>query len=566
MVAPLLTGLGKILAGNAPKKVARKFIKKISKDKVKSTTKNKKDNKISKDSSVLASNSSGNIETKLYSEESNVSSLQKLKIPILKIKSAPRTDSPIQQLKTNLTNIHSFLVNQNNQKNKLQKENEKLIFNRISKQKKKLKEKKIESPIKSSLGKVKNSTIGSPSGGSIFEKLFEFIGIIISGIIVNGLPNIIEKFKEIIDNVVNFLTPIQSGFNLIKGFFTGDLDQKEYDVDRKRFDGALESFQADGGLVDQFAEKMGPLEGIIKQLKPFIGMLREQVKGKNIVLAKKDGKEGILNTETKKFIAKEWTSAEREKMGGEGGEGSSPATESSSDREGDTVTSGGATNANIISGFPITSHFGGRWGKLHGGIDVGTPTGTPLSITHPGTIMYAGLQSGGYGNMIDAWVPELNVQFRFAHLVNLFKKTGDKFKANEILAETGGGAGDIGRGSSTGPHLHYEIDTKKNGTTYGGAKNRNLLYDMAKHVILGTSSSSSDGEGGSIIPKIKGNMPSDEVVERISHSTISDQNVSTHYYNQPYDTVQYQIIPFSVPMKKNSSNTEKSELNSIWMK
>jgi murein DD-endopeptidase MepM/ murein hydrolase activator NlpD len=168
--------------------------------------------------------------------------------------------------------------------------------------------------------------------------------------------------------------------------------------------------------------------------------------------------------------------------------------------------------------------------------------------------------------MIDAWVPELNVQFRFAHLVNLFKKTGDKFKANEILAETGGGAGDIGRGSSTGPHLHYEIDTKKNGTTYGGAKNKNLLYDMAKHVILGTSSSSSDGEGGSIIPKIKGNMPSDEVVERISHSTISDQNVSTHYYNQPYDTVQYQIIPFQVPMKKNSSITKQSELNPIWTK
>lgn len=42
MVAPLLTGLGKALGGNATKQVARKTVKKISKDKVKSAAKIKK--------------------------------------------------------------------------------------------------------------------------------------------------------------------------------------------------------------------------------------------------------------------------------------------------------------------------------------------------------------------------------------------------------------------------------------------------------------------------------------------------------------------------------------------
>ena len=396
----------------------------------------------------------------------------------------------------------------------------------------------------------------------------EFIGLIIGGIIVNALPAIISKVKEIIDSVVNFLTPIQSGFNFIKGFFTGELDQKEYDVDRKRIDDALASFEADGGLVDQFAEKMGPLGALVKQLKPFIGMVRKEVKGKNITLAIVGGKEGVLNTETKEFIAKEWTSAERERMGVKGsssaGAGNLNPTDISS-HSGDTVTSRGGTTANQVSGFPITSHFGQRWGRLHGGIDVGTPTGTPLALAHAGKIMYAGL-NGGYGNMIDAWVPHLNVQFRFAHLVKLFKKTGDNFKANEILGKTGGGAGDPGRGSSTGSHLHYEIDTQKNGTTYGGSKNKDLLYDMAKHVILGSSSSSSNGEGGTIIPQIRGNMPSDEVVGRISHSAISDQNVSTYYYIQPYDTIQNQVVPFPVSVKKTSSITKQSELNPIWTK
>ena len=425
MVAPLLTGLGKAFAGKATKQVARKTVKKIAKDKVKSFAKNKKDNKISKDSSPLTLNtSSGDIEKKIYDKESNVNSSQKLKTPTLKIKSISKTASPIQQLKINAINIRNFLVQENKQKIKLQKENQRRIFEEISKQKKKLKEKKIESPINKSIKNIKKST-SSKKQGSILDNLLEFIGLIIGGIVVNALPDIISKVKEVIDNIVNFLTPIQSGFNLIKGFFTGELDQKEYDVDRKRIDDALESFQADGGLVDQFAQKMGPLGALIKQLKPFISIVRKEVKGKNITLAIVGGKEGVLNTETNEFIAKEWTSAERKKMGG--GESSSTTSgtttidSSDSGREGDTVTSRGETNQNEVSGFPISSHFGQRWGRLHGGIDVGTPTGTPLALAHAGKIMYAGL-NGGYGNMIDAWVPSLNVQFRFAHLVKVYLK------------------------------------------------------------------------------------------------------------------------------------------------
>ena len=128
MVLPLLTGLGKALGGNATKQVARKTVKKISKDKVKSAAKNKKNNKISKDSSVLSTNSIGDIETKLYNEESTLDSSQKLKTPTLKIKSISKTDSPIEQLKLNVTNIHNFLVQQNKQKNKLKREKNRITY------------------------------------------------------------------------------------------------------------------------------------------------------------------------------------------------------------------------------------------------------------------------------------------------------------------------------------------------------------------------------------------------------------------------------------------------------
>ena len=62
--------------------------------------------------------------------------------------------------------------------------------------------------------------------------------------------------------------------------------------------------------------------------------------------------------------------------------------------------------------------YGPRWGTLHGGIDIGTPTGTAVAIDKPGKVLF-GLY-GGY-DMIDTWVPSLKVQFRFAHLVKDIK-------------------------------------------------------------------------------------------------------------------------------------------------
>jgi len=319
-------------------------------------------------------------------------------------------------------------------------------------------------------------------------------------------------------------------------------------------------------LIDQMAEKLGPLEGIVKQLKPLTKMLRAQVGGKDVVLAKKGGKEGFLDKKTGEFTEREWTSEERETMYGTrgGGDGGEPGD---TEGGGGDVEGAGSTDANNISGFPITSDYGRRWGKLHGGIDVGTPTGTALALSHSGEVIYSALHRG-YGNMIDAWVPALNVQFRFAHLTKRYKKTGEKFKENEVLGLTGGGAGDPGRGSSTGPHLHYEIDTRKNGTDYGGAKNKTLLYRMAKNIKLGNilpSTGDGDGEGGGI-DVIKGNMPTNEKVaqiQQISHPGPT-KNVSTYYYVQPYETIQNQIVTFPIPVSNKPISRGRNELNALW--
>ena len=128
-----------------------------------------------------------------------------------------------------------------------------------------------------------------------------------------------------------------------------------------------------------------------------------------------------------------------------------------------------SANATSVGNYPITDTYGSTEGRArpHGGVDIGTPVGTPVGFNEPGVIVAAG-KYGGYGNMMDVWLPQTKIQMRIAHLSKFIKRTGE-FIAGEKLAETGGAKGDPGAGSSTGPHLHFEFDTKKDSTRYGGA-------------------------------------------------------------------------------------------------
>ena len=49
---------------------------------------------------------------------------------------------------------------------------------------------------------------------------------------------------------------------------------------------------------------------------------------------------------------------------------------------------------------PVTSPFGMRWGRLHAGIDIGVPAGTPIRAVKDGNVVLVQSEasSGGYGN------------------------------------------------------------------------------------------------------------------------------------------------------------------------
>ena len=95
----------------------------------------------------------------------------------------------------------------------------------------------------------------------------------------------------------------------------------------------------------------------------------------------------------------------------------------------------------------VTSWFGRRWGRLHPGIDIGAPYGTPVHAITSGWILSAGWISG-YGKTVR--VVSHGLVFYYPHLSHIRHRHGF-LQTGEVLGRVGS------TGLSTGPHLHIEI-------------------------------------------------------------------------------------------------------------
>ena len=96
----------------------------------------------------------------------------------------------------------------------------------------------------------------------------------------------------------------------------------------------------------------------------------------------------------------------------------------------------------------VTSEFGTRSGRLHAGIDIGAPTGTPIWAAKEGTVIFAGQQSG-YGNVV-VIDHGGGMTTLYAHQSRLATTRGAAVGQGSTI----GYVGNTGR--STGPHLHFE--------------------------------------------------------------------------------------------------------------
>ncbi len=97
-----------------------------------------------------------------------------------------------------------------------------------------------------------------------------------------------------------------------------------------------------------------------------------------------------------------------------------------------------------------TSCFGPRWGRLHAGVDLAAPAGTPVRAAGAGRVVEAGTWAGGYG--ISVLVEHGNDHLtHYAHLRSRLVSVGDRVTVGQQLGEEGS------TGNSTGPHLHFEV-------------------------------------------------------------------------------------------------------------
>ncbi|TVQ07022.1 MAG: LysM peptidoglycan-binding domain-containing protein [Leptolyngbya sp. DLM2.Bin27] len=98
----------------------------------------------------------------------------------------------------------------------------------------------------------------------------------------------------------------------------------------------------------------------------------------------------------------------------------------------------------------LTSGYGWRWGRMHRGIDIAGPVGTPIVAAASGQVIRSGWNSGGYGNLVDIRHPDGSMT-RYAHNSRLLVRAGEQVRQGQQIAEMGS------TGYSTGPHLHFEV-------------------------------------------------------------------------------------------------------------
>ncbi len=73
----------------------------------------------------------------------------------------------------------------------------------------------------------------------------------------------------------------------------------------------------------------------------------------------------------------------------------------------------------------LTSGYGRRWGRMHKGIDIAAPVGTPIMASAPGEVISAGWNSGGFGNLVKLRHPDGSVTL-YAHNSRILVRRGKK--------------------------------------------------------------------------------------------------------------------------------------------
>ncbi|HJP67700.1 MAG TPA: M23 family metallopeptidase [Sphingomicrobium sp.] len=108
------------------------------------------------------------------------------------------------------------------------------------------------------------------------------------------------------------------------------------------------------------------------------------------------------------------------------------------------------TNVEFTSGFGVRSDPFEHGAAMHPGIDLAGAYGTPIYATADGTVIRAGWNNGGYGNMVELDHGR-GIVTRYGHMSAVLVHAGEHVTRGEQIGRMGS------TGRSTGTHLHYEV-------------------------------------------------------------------------------------------------------------
>jgi len=127
--------------------------------------------------------------------------------------------------------------------------------------------------------------------------------------------------------------------------------------------------------------------------------------------------------------------------------------------DGEWYEASGQTEKRGTFGMPVAGHITSSFGlrmhpilhmlRMHKGIDIGAPWGTPVHAAMDGVVSFAG-RSAGYGNFIKLSSGG-NIATGYGHLSRILVRNGERVSRGQLIGAVGS------TGLSTGPHLHWEV-------------------------------------------------------------------------------------------------------------
>ncbi len=214
--------------------------------------------------------------------------------------------SELKKVKLNVTNIKSVLLDGKKAVDEKKKEREDFLAKLEEEKKKRQEEKGLEKPIKSN---QKKPDLKSPvkSSMGLMDRIFNFVGAIVGGIVVKALPDIIDAIKKLIekvkpffDSVMEFLQPV---FTSIGDLFTSE---DSYESEKEKVNSDLELAKLEGKNIDgQVKELDKASDDIVNENKGLAAnsnALGGEEKGLLKDRVKKDDNKDDESKEMKEFI------------------------------------------------------------------------------------------------------------------------------------------------------------------------------------------------------------------------------------------------------------------------